>query len=93
MSWIEELKTPGVTFSVTEYTADSILSYNEMLVLFQAISLDGITSNEFSDLKSIYTNGTDLFCKQLRKNDLLQRDLWPFFQPGMDGWSNIRRTN
>ncbi len=57
MSWLDTLQNASIKFSVTEYTADSELTYEEMLVLFQNVSVDGVTSGEFSDLQSIYTNG------------------------------------
>ena len=61
MSWIDTLKTASIKFSVTDYTADSELTYAEMQVLFQNVSVEGITAEEFSDLQSIYTNGYSLF--------------------------------
>ena len=61
MSWLDTLQNASIKFSVTDYTADSELTYEEMLVLFQNVSVDGVTSEEFSDLQSIYTNGYSLF--------------------------------
>ena len=67
MSWINDLQTPGIKFSISEYTADSVLSYDEMLALFQEVSLEGITSAEFSDLQSVYINSTSYFANSYVK--------------------------
>ena len=60
MSWLDTLQNASIKFSVTDYTADSELTYEEMLVLFQNMCIDGVTSEEFSDLNPS-TNGYSLF--------------------------------
>ena len=54
MSWLENVRDYNLKAILTDASSDLILSYNEMLGVFKAASVSGITEAEFDSLKQIF---------------------------------------
>jgi uncharacterized protein YndB with AHSA1/START domain len=61
MAWENDLTNEGLKSLVLEASSDSIYNYQEILAILESAAIGGITSSEWADLKSIYSNGSDSF--------------------------------
>lgn len=60
-SWTLELDNTTFADTVASYLSDDQLTYDETLALLFSVVADGITANEYNDLKTFYTQSYDFF--------------------------------
>jgi predicted RNA-binding protein with TRAM domain len=67
MSWTNDLQNGSLKSLAQQASSDNNFSYDEMLSILQSAADNGITSSEYSDLKSIYSNSEDSFASNYVK--------------------------
>ncbi|MBF0339617.1 MAG: hypothetical protein HQL95_01470, partial [Magnetococcales bacterium] len=68
MTWTANITNDSLKVLASQAIDDNVYSYSEMLTLLTTAVSGGITSSEFADLKTIYTNSTTLFASDYVKD-------------------------
>jgi VCBS repeat-containing protein len=61
MTWTNDLNNDQLKSLSLEASSDNLFNYQEILSLLESAATGGITSSEWEDLKTIYTNAVDSF--------------------------------
>jgi VCBS repeat-containing protein len=61
MAWTDDLTNDSLKTLTLQASSDNTYTYQEILAILESAAAGGITSSEWVDLKSIYTNASDSF--------------------------------